>query len=189
MCCKFYYTHYRVVPLLSAMDLVPDRDYPEGNIDPSLEAMVITGRNGRLCLDEAKFGLPYQNGLVLNARSETALAKPMFSRAMMTSRCIIPAERFWEWDRAKNKVEFCLPDSGIIYLAGLLKMYEGILRFAVLTTAANASVMAVHDRMPLMIDASDIRKWLLDSSGFEELLHVQMPPLRALREEEQLSLF
>jgi putative SOS response-associated peptidase YedK len=108
---------------------------------------------------------------------------------LLSRRCAVPAERFWEWDFAKNRVEFTDPARSMMFLAGFWQLAEGIRRFVVMTTAANASVSRIHDRMPLMIDRSSLRRWILDDGAFQQLMTQEMPPLSPFREEEQLSLF
>ncbi len=58
----------------------------------------------------------------------------------------------------------------------------------ILTTAANESMIRVHDRMPLMIDKSQVRTWLGDQAAAAEMLRMEMPLLRSHQEYEQLSL-
>lgn len=41
----------------------------------------------------------YDKKTIINARSETALQKPMFRRSMLENRCIIPASGYYEWKR------------------------------------------------------------------------------------------
>ncbi|MBR5981671.1 MAG: SOS response-associated peptidase family protein, partial [Firmicutes bacterium] len=127
-------------------------------------------------------------GLVINARSESIFTKPMFSSSALYRRCLVPAETFFEWDAAKNRVEFQKPDKELMYLAGLWKPSEDETRFVVITAPANSSVSNVHDRMPLIIDADEARAWIFDEDAAKELLKKQLPDLQQIREEEQLSL-
>jgi len=51
---------------------------------------------------------------MINARSETALEKPMFQKAMLERRCLIPASGYYEWQKSgakKVKHIFRLPSS------------------------------------------------------------------------------
>jgi putative SOS response-associated peptidase YedK len=61
---------------------------------------------------------------MINARSETAATKPAFRDVLKSRRCVIPADRFYEWMRAgKTKHPYCFevndgelfhsPESGI----------------------------------------------------------------------------
>ncbi len=192
MCCKYYYTPYSVMKTINELELQEREDMmlPEGEISPSCSSLIIIGQSGRLILDEAKWGFPGKGGgLIINARSETALTKPMFSSSVLNRRCVVPAEKFWEWDSLKEKVEFKDPAGELMYLAGFWNIIENVARFVVMTAAANASVISVHDRMPLIISRSDVRSWLLDQNAFQSLMSAQMPPLVYSRQQEQLSMF
>ena len=61
--------------------------------------------------------------------------------------------------------------------------------FVILTTAANSSMMPVHDRMPVMIDKVNVRDYLMDPSAAAQLLKEPMPELNRSSDYEQLSLF
>ena len=67
---------------------------------------------------------------------------------------------------------------------------EGEERFVVLTTGANASLLGVHERMPLLLTRGSLRPWLLDGSAVKGIL-ASAPPL--LRQEsdapEQQTLY
>lgn len=41
----------------------------------------------------------FDRKMIINARSETALDKPMFKKPMLESRCLIPASGYYEWRR------------------------------------------------------------------------------------------
>lgn len=127
--------------------------------------------------------------LLINARAETALKKPMFSDSVQHRRCVIPAAGFYEWDRDKNKFIFYRKDRRPIYLAGFYQLSENRDSFVILTTAANESMIKVHDRMPLMIEKPQVYDWLYDNTAAKELLGAKMPLLDSRCDYEQLSLF
>lgn len=192
MCCRYYYDESNVNGLLEELGVVRScgGGCPAGVITPGRESLMITGGQNRLQASVAVWGFPGSEGkTVINARSETAPVKPMFRDSLATRRCLLPAECFYEWDRDKNKVTFASADAPVIYLAGIWSLYGGEMRFVVLTTAANASMAPVHDRMPLMVNSGDIRPWLSDTAFARAYLIAEMPFLRAEREYEQMSLF
>ena len=59
----------------------------------------------------------------------------------------------------------------------------------VLTTAANPSVLGVHDRMPLLLERTEIESWVLDDGAVKWLLHKRPGALEKRTEYEQLRLF
>ncbi len=202
MCCRYYYSKLRSQELLEQLgigeetgEMHPGDAFvspmrPSGLIKPQDPSILIAGQGGRFEVKEAKFGFPGKAGnLVINARSETALVKPMFSAAMMYRRCALPAERFFEWDAQKNLAEFADPAGNLMLLAGLWGMYENVLRFVVLTAAANASMAPVHDRMPVRIPRAELDGWLFDLEVAKRLLAAPQPELAVRREVEQLTLF
>ena len=79
-------------------------------------------------------------GVIINARGETALGKPMFRRSVLERRCIVPTTGFYEWDSQKRKYHFRLPGQDRLYLAGLWNVFQGEERFVVLTTAPNDTI-------------------------------------------------
>ena len=128
-------------------------------------------------------------GLVINARSESVLDRPMFRDSARRRRCIIPAHAFYEWDASKKLTTFTRPGHPVIYMAGVYDFLQGANRFTVLTTEANESVRRYHDRMPLLLEREALEPWLNDDQAMEELLHRKMPALDSWQENEQMSLF
>ena len=55
----------------------------------------------------------------------------------------------------------------------------GIESFAILTTAGNADMQAVHDRMPVIVRLGDFERWLDPSQPVDDLL--APPPAGPLR--------
>ena len=127
--------------------------------------------------------------LVINARAESVTEKSMFADSIRNRRCILPAAGFYEWDKVKTKFMFKRADEKPVYLAGFYDLSENRDSFVILTTAANASMKPVHDRMPVMIDKGNVRDYLKDSAAAMEMLSEPMPELDRRSDYEQLSLF
>ena len=191
MCCRICYSSYALERAKWQLHLGEVLEpLAQGTINPSDLAVIIGGRGQAFELQQARWGFAGKEGsLVINARSESVFTKPMFSSSALYRRCLVPAETFFEWDAARNRVEFQKPGKELMYLAGLWKPSEDETRFVVITAPANASVSNVHDRMPLIIDADEARAWIFDEDAAKELLKKQLPDLEKIREEEQLSLF
>lgn len=111
-----------------------------------------------------KWGYTLPDGRVLiNARSETAAQKPLFAQSMRCRRCLIPASRYFEWDkRARETVKYAVGDACAprFYLAGLYRLEENRPVFAILTRSPADSIAFLHDRMPVILPPSLAADWL-----------------------------
>ncbi len=162
-----------------------ERDYPgqykTGEIFPGDTAAAILGENGRLKHAPATFGFPgfKDRQLILNARVETAAQKPTFADCLRERRVILPADGFYEWshDEKKTKYLFTLDRSRMLYLCGLYKLINGQYRFVILTRPANDSMIEVHDRMPVIANADEVRLYLTDRNAAEQILKIANPML------------
>ena len=150
-----------------------------GEVFPSDRAPILVANQDKVVVRTAIWGFPgFQGkGLLINARSETAEEKPMFRRPLLTSRCVVPATGFYEWNKTKEKFLFQYPDSEVVYLAGLWEMFEGKRRYTILTTQSNESVAAVHDRMPVLLAKGQVRLWLTDTLAALSMLRGVPPEL------------
>src|SRR5579883_3016362 len=86
--------------------------------------------------------------LIFNTVSETAFDKGLYRSALSNGRCVVPATGFYEWTgdaRDRRPIHFRRRDGRLLLLAALVDERGA---FTVLTTAPNAEVRAVHDRMP-----------------------------------------
>ena len=191
MCCQYVYNGETIKAALYDFELDPEQYFNQDKriVKPQDKALLITGIENRAEVKEAFWGFPLKDSLVINARSESAITKPMFSDSIMNRRCIIPADSFFEWDNYRNKVSFTVENLPFFFLAGIWRMYPECDRFVVLTTAANASMAPVHDRMPVMIDRADAKTWLFDKQGYKELMTRSMPELTPYVEFEQIRMF
>ena len=144
----------------------------ERDVRPSDASAVICGDREGLAAAEMRWGFanPYRKGLIINARSETALEKKLFSDSIMNRRIVVPASGFYEWDPYKSRFRFTLPGDELIFLAGFYREEEGIPRYTILTTEANASMKPVHDRMPVMIPAEKISEWVSPEANPAEVM-------------------
>jgi len=105
---------------------------------------------------------------MINARSETARTKPAFADALKYRRCLIPADGFYEWKRTGNsKQPYCFEvNRGALFaFAGVWDQWldasgARITTCSILTTAPNAVTYAVHNRMPVILDAGNYDLWL-----------------------------
>jgi len=103
----------------------------------------------------------------INAMSETAAEKPAFRDALKRHRCLIPADGFYEWEKAgpkgKQAYNFGLASGSVFAFAGLWDRSRdeknNILETcSILTTRPNALVADVNDRMPAILDPDDYER-------------------------------
>jgi len=130
---------------------------------------------------------PAVGNRMINARAESLEAKPAFREAFAARRCLVVADGFYEWQAAdpgaprKSRVPYYFhrADGAPLTFAGLWDRWrdpsrrpeEGaVLRSCtIVTTAAGPDVAAVHDRMPVVVEADGVDPWLdpgLRDAGF-----------------------
>lgn len=158
------------------------------DVFPSQNALILRSRGEGLSAEQMRWGFPGYNdrGLLINARAESALERKTFRECVRSRRCVIPARGFYEWNREKEKFRFERKSGGTLFLAGCFEEGKDRDRFVVLTTAANPSVLPVHDRMPLVLEKQEIDDWLLDDRAAETLLHKTPGLLKAKADYEQI---
>jgi putative SOS response-associated peptidase YedK len=106
--------------------------------------------------------------LIINARAETIVDKPAFRNALRRRRCLLPADGYYEWqDVAGRKQPFLIRDVGgaPIAFAGVAETWMGpngeeLDTVAIVTTAAEETMRALHARVPVMIAPQDFAAWL-----------------------------
>jgi len=162
-----------------------------GDIYPGKAAPVLTGKDGSVCCEWQQWGFPGFQGkrLIFNARSESVLEKPLFHDGILHRRIVIPASRFYEWNREKEKNTFYRKDAPALFMAGFCKRYEDGMHFVILTTEANSSMEPVHDRMPLILEREEIVSWIRDDTGIEDMLRRSPCLLERKTDYEQARFF
>src|SRR5262245_35107324 len=148
------------------------------NIAPTQPVPVVRAAGDGRALALARWGLiprwatdPAIGNRLINARSETVAEKPSFRDAFRKRRCLIPATGFYEWAKTaggKQPYHFRLLDGRPFAFAGLWERWdrggEPVESCTILTTAANAVVRPVHERMPVILPAEAFAAWL-DNRG------------------------
>ena len=104
-----------------------------------------------------------------NARAEGVAEKPSFRQALRRRRCILPASGFYEWQATADGKQpwYITSHTGQpLAMAGLFEAWrpddsaEWLLTCCVITTAPNALMAPIHDRMPVMLAQADWAAWL-----------------------------
>jgi putative SOS response-associated peptidase YedK len=158
---------------------------PRYNVAPTQPVPVVLAEAGRRQFRLVRWGLwpswvkdPKDFPLVINARVETLREKPTFRGALRHRRCVFLADGFYEWRRegtgkSAKKTPFMIrrADRAPMALAGLWENWLGadgseVDTAAIVTTGANGTMAAVHDRMPAILAPEQIEPWL-DTRGVE----------------------
>ena len=177
-----------------------------GEIFPTNIAPILTLEDYRLSPTPVSWGFHKwdSKGVIINARSESALQKPMFSKPLLTRRCVIPSTGFFEWaylrepeqqmslfsmaetmpspKGRKMKLLFNVPGKAMLYMAGMIDTFtdkDGNHRdaFCILTTAANASMAPFYDRMPVILTERERENWIESETFMREVLGREGPDL------------
>jgi len=114
---------------------------------------------------------------IINVRAEGITSRPAFKTAFYKSRCVVPADGFYEWAHTAGErvpYRFELRDKELFAMAGVYDETTGT--YAVVTCLSNALIKVVQHRMPVILDKEREKLWLdMRASNTEELL----PILRA----------
>jgi putative SOS response-associated peptidase YedK len=150
---------------------------PRYNIAPTQQVPVIVAHEGERILTEHRWGLvPFWakdlsvGAKMINARAETVATLPAFRESLAKRRCIIPATRFYEWQKVNKSTKIphtiLRTDGFPMSFAGLWASWrhpetnERVLSCSIITTSANTPMRALHDRMPVILEDDEIDAWL-----------------------------
>jgi putative SOS response-associated peptidase YedK len=126
---------------------------------------------------------------MINARSETLQTSNAYKRPFVRRRCIIPADGFFEWTpvpghRKKQPYYIHRQDGDPLAFAGLWEVWKGpkdrpqdddeppthLRSCTIITTSANDTMAAIHDRMPVILPPSVWAAWLDPTNNDTEAL-------------------
>ncbi len=172
---------------------------PRYNIAPTQEAPIVrAGNGGARTAELARWGLIPSwatsasiGARTINARSETVGETRAFRDAFRSRRCLVPADGFFEWQKArggKQTFHLTLEDGTPFAFAGLYESWRQaeeswIRSFTILTTQPNSLVAAIHDRMPVILPRAAQALWLDPTVDDAELLRplMQAYPAEGMR--------
>lgn len=156
---------------------VPKGIKPHYNISPVQSVPVIISRDGKNEVKLMKWGFipkgaPNANSVfrykTFSARSEGIFDKPTWQTAIRSSRCLIPANGFYEWKRtASGKQPFYIhpTDQPTFAFAGLYSSWtdpEGKEwgTCSIVTTNSGAESDMTPSRLPVIVHPDDEADWL-----------------------------
>ena len=118
---------------------------------------------------------------LINARSETLHEKPSFKNLLSKHRCIIPMQGFYEWSvidsqgpkPIKQAHYISRSDGKTMTVAGLWTNWVDpqsnsdiggsravLSTCTIITTGANEILSGIHHRMPVILEPSDVDRWV-----------------------------
>lgn len=110
--------------------------------------------------------------LIFNARAESLGERATFRNAFRRRRCLVPADAFYEWHRTgiggtvRARPYLCERADGTpLALAGLWETWHGphgeeVDTACIITTGANGVSIAIHPRLPAIIEPAAFATWL-----------------------------
>lgn len=158
------------------LDAVPDLE-PRFNVAPTqpIPAVRWSRSDGGRVLELRYWGLVPRwakdasgAARMINARAETAAAKPAYRDALRQRRCLVPMDGFYEWKphpKRKRPHHITLAEGGLFAVAGLHEHWRGadgheIASVTLLTQAACEGLRGLHHRMPVVVDPASYAAWL-----------------------------
>lgn len=169
-------------------DPFSDGFQPNYNVAPTTGVLMVTqsaAAEPRL-VRRARWGLipPWSKdetraSSMINARSETLTQKPSFRNLVDRNRCIIPVDGYYEWQTVgvspgsrtpKQPYYVRASDERPLPLAGVWTTWRHpatnvvVTTCAIITTQANARLSTVHDRMPCVLNWTQVGVWLTNET-------------------------
>ncbi|KAI9010634.1 hypothetical protein DFJ74DRAFT_314111 [Hyaloraphidium curvatum] len=139
----------------------------------------------------------------INARDDTVSgSKSMWSSMKDKKRCVVPIQGFFEWQKMPADEKIKIPhlvtpaetragspkegDLPLLLCAGLYDIARlpdredksnkvEVYSFTIITTNNSKDLAFLHDRMPVILDESDVDLWLDPTVPFEKVRHLLRP--------------
>ena len=161
---------------------------PQYNASPMQKLPVVAFRGGVLTVQRMQWSLvphwskePKSEFSTFNAKGETLEKSRLFGSYFKGSRCLIPADAFYEWKKENvvrsaggksrevvEKHPMCIrmKDEKPFMFAGLFSVWRGkegseeFPTFTIITTAPNEILAPIHNRMPVILSKEHFEQWL-----------------------------
>lgn len=215
MCGRFVSTTSpdELAAYFGAEDSLDESDWSANyNVAPTQGVLTVYEDGGVRRIDRFHWGLvpswakdPKIGNRMINARSETIAEKNSFKRPFARSRCIVPADGFYEWKKpagsgAKQPVYITRVDGAPFAFAGLWDVWSDPNRIddlgepmqlrscTIITGRPNDKIATIHDRMPVMLPPSKWNDWLdRDNHDIASLAPMMVPAPSALIDAHPVS--
>ena len=153
-------------PVTKTIDIVKTNikveDSDNYNAHPTQQLPIIKSYTNGKALELCEWGLvpAWSKKLdkfspLINARKETLMEKVTFKNLIQTSRCIVPADGYYEWkreDKTKTPYYFTKENDELMFFAAIYQNNQ----FCLITREATEKISAIHHREPLIINQSQI---------------------------------
>ncbi|KAI8971875.1 hypothetical protein BDF20DRAFT_703991 [Mycotypha africana] len=122
----------------------------------------------------------------INARVETLTENPnsVFNASKNSRRCVIVAEGFFEWNKKRQAFYIERKDKKLMLFAGLYSNShfndDDLTTCTIITTHASSFFSKIHDRMPVILDESDIGIWLDKNQPWDQRVTGLLKPFEGL---------
>ena len=162
---------------------------PNFNVAPTNDVYGVVADDGARVLQAFHWGLVPSwakdtkvGSKMINARAETLAEKPAFKSLFASRRLLVPMDGFYEWQALgpdapltaagkpmKTPMFIHRADGAPLAVAGLWAVWRDkaagpdapwLHSCTVITTAANATMAPVHDRMPVILPREHWDEWL-----------------------------
>ena len=165
---------------------------PRYNIAPTQEVLTVTNDGSQNQGQMMRWGLiPFWakdkkiGNKMINARAETVVENKVFRQVFPKQRCLVAADGFYEWMKApegKRPIRIMLKSGEPFAFAGLWSTWrakdqsesETLFSCTIITTAPNALMGPIHNRMPVILSKEAESLWLdsnyMDTAELRELL-------------------
>jgi putative SOS response-associated peptidase YedK len=162
---------------------------PRYNARPGMLLPVVTRKSPNKA-ELMKWGLvpswspvPRPKVTPINARADRVAQAPYFRKAFRASRCLVPANGFFEWQKSSGgKLPWYihLKSRPLFAFAGLYDVWkdaEGkeFKSFTIITCEPNELMAKIHNRMPVILPEAVEDSWLSTTQDTKLLLSLLVP--------------
>jgi putative SOS response-associated peptidase YedK len=213
MCGRYAFINGKMVFEIVGRNILGNRkdaldDLPRYNAAPMQLMPVLAVRDGKLIIQKMRWWLiPHwsKDGKIqattFNAKAETLDQSKLFAPYFKLSRCLVPADAFYEWQRMNTVIEvrgkpkevevkqpMCIrmKDKYTFMFAGLFSVWrndkgEEFPSFTIITTIPNKLMKDIHTRMPVILQQRHYDQWLDRDYKDIEKLKTLLKPYSAIK--------
>jgi putative SOS response-associated peptidase YedK len=192
------YSLYTTANLLDRFSLasgLPKGVKPRYNVHPTMQAPVIINQNGQPVVQQMSWGLTPKGAKdtnsvfrykTYNVPSEKILAKHSWATAVQHSRCLVPANGFYQLAGQGNEKKAYyvqLKDTPLFAFAGIYSSWDdaGTMRstYSIITSDAPDPLRHIGERMPIVLSQNEEARWLDTSVTDANALFDMLRPIKS----------